>query len=52
MTFRMRLGFNQPLDDDFDESYTLTRCAECNGSGSAPEGWDCEECDGEGGFEL
>lgn len=25
-------------------------CEECGGTGLAVEGWDCEACDGEGGF--
>lgn len=29
-----------------------SKCFACNGTGIAVEGWDCEECDGYGYFEL
>lgn len=30
----------------------LIRCDRCLGTGLAVEGWDCEACGGEGGFEA
>lgn len=37
-------------EDDFD-SDTVT-CSACGGTGIAVEGFDCEECDGMGYFEI
>jgi DnaJ-class molecular chaperone len=37
------LGF----DDD-----EIVICKTCNGTGIAVEGWDCEDCDGYGYFEI
>lgn len=37
-------------DDCFPEP-ELIRCEVCGGTGLAVEGWDCEACEGEGGFE-
>ena len=42
------------MDDDVDpqEYEYFPRCPECNGSGLSMEGWDCEECDGLGYWEI
>lgn len=33
--------------DDRDDEIV---CPTCNGTGIAVEGWDCEDCDGEGSW--
>lgn len=38
--------------DQFDEDHPTVPCPACGGSGIAVEGWDCEECDGMGYFEM
>lgn len=38
----------QGYDDDEIPPHVV--CSECNGTGIAVEGWDCEECDGIGYF--
>jgi hypothetical protein len=48
--------FGDPVEVDLDNyEFIMGRwyersdiCPACGGGGDAPEGWDCEECDGTG----
>ena len=41
-----------PTDDLQNDGITLVPCDACSGTGLAPEGWDCEECDGLGYWDF
>ena len=40
--------------EDLDDGYVAEElgCTACGGTGVALEGWDCEECDGFGYWEI
>lgn len=42
----------QEYDDGERPDVENSKCFACNGTGISWEGWDCEECDGLGYFEL
>jgi hypothetical protein len=48
----MQVAEHFMLDDDPEREERLPKCATCNGTGIAVEGWDCEDCDGYGNFEY
>lgn len=39
------------LDIEEDDWVTV-KCIKCGGTGLAPEGYDCEYCEGEGEYEI
>jgi RecJ-like exonuclease len=40
------------LDDDDEIEECYVDCPKCDGTGLAPEGFDCDYCDGDGEIEI